>query len=71
MHIQLIASIRQANIYRSIGDERVIEKRWRMVDCIPQFVESILQSAEHRIGKAMEFEKVLCCRLGDVWTSGT
>jgi hypothetical protein len=53
MHIQLIASIRQANIYRSIGDERIIfEKRWRMVDYIPQFVESILQSAEHRNRKS-------------------
>ena len=36
MHIQLIASIRQANLYRSIGDEKAIfQKRWRMVDCIP------------------------------------
>jgi hypothetical protein len=50
MHVHLIASIRQANIYRSIGNEKGIsKKRWRMVDCMHNFVESTcnLQSIEY------------------------
>jgi len=72
MHIHLIASIRQANIYRSIGDENDISKKaLAHGGRHPQFVESTynVQSVEYE--KRWNFEKLLCYHVGDVWTLGT
>jgi hypothetical protein len=60
MHIHLIASIRQANIYRSIGDEKgIFQKALAHGGLHPQFVESTydLQSIEYE--KRWNLEKLL------------